>query len=73
MKEKLTKNKVSRRDRKIRIFGLMSAVLTVASVAVFVPLIGHSAAENQNLELEIHRLDSDSTKLNNQVKEGGKD
>lgn len=72
MKEKLSKNKTARRSRRLRISALGAALLTVAALAAFVPLINSSAAENHNLELEIHRLDNDITKLNKEMPSSGR-
>lgn len=69
MKEKLTKNKVTRKVRKLRVFGLVASVLTIASIASFVPLIELVQTENAQIEMNIDKINDDINNLNNQLKQ----
>lgn len=69
MKEKLTKNKISRRAFRLRVIAIVSLVFAVGVTSVMVPLISSNSSTNQRLEMEIHNIDSDITKLNNQMKD----
>ena len=69
MKEKLTKNKISRRSFKLRVFAIVSLVLSIGCTSILVPLINSNSSSNQRLEMEIHNIDSNITKLNNQMKD----
>lgn len=69
MKEKLTKNKISRRAFRLRVIAIVSLVFAAGVTSVMVPLISSNSTTNQRLEMEIHNIDSDITKLNNQMKD----
>ena len=69
IKEKLTKNKISRRAFRLRVIAIVSLVFAAGVTSVMVPLISSNSSTNQRLEMEIHNIDSDITKLNNQMKD----
>lgn len=69
MKEKLTKNKVTRRVRKLRCMGIIAGVLTIASIAAFVPIIDSVQNENAQIEMNIDKINDDINNLNNQLKQ----